>query len=150
MSKETDTIKTNRIDPPARIANREDTLEIWNYLCDDLASRDLLSTSYIIPITLLTDNLVTYHELKASYDDSGPLIPILSKDDGETIVSYKENPLFSMLKRTELIIMKLCEKFGLNPRDAVYVTNPDIKMGQAEKGKLTKNEPDKKGIVYFN
>jgi hypothetical protein len=97
-----------------------------------------------MPITILVDNIINYNEYLVALEESGPLVPIFSRD-GSTIRDYKENPLFSMVKRIETIINKQCEKFGLNPRDAIYVTNPDIKTQLLE----AKQTSDKKNITYF-
>ncbi len=139
------TKKVVHIDPPDRIKDHPEKLDCWNYICTDLAGRQLLSPSYIMSITILVDNIVNYNLMLATLEDSGPLIPMLSKD-GNQITGYKENPLFSMVKRTEKIINTMCEKFGLNPRDAVYTTNPDIKTQQTLEAPKSDS---KKNITYF-
>jgi hypothetical protein len=64
---------------------------------------------------------------------------------GENVVRYEANPLFNIVAKLHAQIIKLCEKFGLDPRDAVYVTNPDIKT-QAIEAQATEK---RKGINYF-
>jgi len=145
LSRVSDSQKVVSLDPPDRIKDDPKKLDCWNYLCNDLAGRQLLSPSYFQSIVILVDNIAAYNEYVPMLEGSGPLIPMFGKD-GESIVGYKENPLFSMIKRTEIIINKLCEKFGLNPRDAVYTTNPDIKTQAIEA--QAQNRP--KGITYFN
>ena len=134
------------LSPPDRIKDHPEKLDAWNYICNDLALRQILSPSYIMEITLLVDNIVLYEELRLTLEQSGPLVPVMDKT-GDNVVKYVANPVFDMVKRTEAIMMKLCEKFGLNPRDAVYVTNPDIKTQQAIEAKATGN--GQKGITYF-
>ena len=136
---------TIKIEPPERIAEIPEKLQAWNYITGDLASRQLLSTSYIIDITMLVDNLYDYEFYRKTLEDSGPLVPIISKD-GESVIRYEKNPLFDMVKNTEKIVMKLCEKFGLNPRDAVYVTNPDIKTQPIE----VSDKTERKKVEYFS
>ncbi len=136
--------KVVKLDAPQRIQDHPEKLDAWNYICNDLASRQLLSPSYIMDITLLVDNMVQYEELRQTLEDTGPITPVMDKT-GEKVVKYVENPLFSMVKRVEAVVMKLCEKFGLNPRDAVYVANPDIKTQAIDS---TASDP-KKGITYF-
>ena len=145
ISRVSDTNKVVSLDPPDRIKDDPAKLDCWNYLCNDLAGRQLLSPSYYQSIVILVDNIAAYNEYVPMLEGSGPLIPMFGKD-GESIVGYKENPLFSMIKRTEIIINKMCEKFGLNPRDSIYVTNPDIKTKQI----LEDKSPKVKGITYFN
>ena len=140
-----DNIKTVSLDPPNRIADNPDKLDCWRYLCNDLAGRQLLSPSYIAPLVILVDNIVAYNEYVPMLESTGPLIPMFAKD-GESITGYKENPLFSMIKRTEAIINKLCEKFGLNPRDAVFTTNPDLKTIAVE---AKVSSPHQGKITYF-
>lgn len=140
-----DNTKVVKLDPPPRIQEDERKLDAWNYICTDLASRQLLSPSYIMPITMLVDNIILYNELVVQLAEIGNLIPTLSKD-GTAIVAYKENPLFSMTIRIMAAINKQCEKFGLNPRDSVYTTNPDLKTVVAEE----KAQALIKGPVYFN
>lgn len=132
------------LEPPDRIKDNPDKLVVWNYLCNDLAARQLLSTSYFVQLTVLCDNIVEYDSLLKTYEESGPLIPLFGKD-GESIVGYRQNPLFHMIKSVEKSILKGCEKFGLNPKDAVYTSNPDIKA------RLTTPAEDngKKKITYF-
>jgi hypothetical protein len=137
--------KVVKLDPPDRIQDNSVKLDCWNYICNDLAEREILSPSYFMPITILVDNIFTYNEYLVMLEGSGPLIPVMTKD-GSEVQHYKENPLFNMIKKCELIINKMCEKFGLNPRDAVYVTNPDIKTQQVLEAKQT---PDRKAITYF-
>jgi len=112
---------------------------------NDLAGREILSPSYFMSITILVDNIYTYNEYLVMLEGSGPLVPVMDKT-GENVVNYKENPLFNMIKKCEVIINKMCEKFGLNPRDAVYVTNPDIQTKQ-----VLESQPaiDRKKITYF-
>jgi len=138
-------VQTISLTPPDRIIDNPLKLDTWNYICNDLAARSLLSSSYIMPITMLVDNIVSYNEYIAMLEASGPVAPVMDKT-GEHIVRYVENPLFSIVKRTEAIIIKLCEKFGLDPRDSVYVTNPDIKT-QAIEAQATDSK--RKGINYF-
>lgn len=132
--------------PPERIADNPSKLDTWNYLCNDLASRQLLSTSYIMPITMLVDSIFQYNEYVVVLEDSGPVTPVMDKS-GENVVRYEANPLFSIVARLHAQILKLCEKFGLDPRDAVYVTNPDIKQQQAIEAQST--DAKRKGINYF-
>ena len=140
-----DTIKIVTLDPPQRIKDHPLKLDCWNYLCNDLAGRQLLSPSYIMSMTILVDNIINYNEYLEMLEGSGPLIPIMDKR-GENVVRYVENPLFKMIKQIESIINKLCEKFGLNPRDSVYTTNPDIKTQAAIEAKPAN---DRKNITYF-
>lgn len=144
-SRVTDNETVIKLEPPPRIADHPEKLDCWNYICNDLASRQVLSPSYIMPITMLVDNIVMYNEIVQALEESGLTIPILSKD-GNAIVGYKENHLFGMKIRTEAAINKQCEKFGLNPRDAVFTTNPDIKTKPIEA--LGSEKP--KGITYFS
>lgn len=146
IPKVSDNQKVVSLDPPDRIKDHPDKLDCWNYICTDLAGRQLLSPSYIMEITILVDNIVAYNEYVVMLESSGPLIPMLSKD-GNEITGYKENPLFGIVKRTEAAIFKLCEKFGLNPRDAVYTTNPDIKTQQVLEAKVS--GPQQNKITYF-
>jgi len=145
MSRKTDNTKVLHLEPPESIKHIPDKLNMWNYLCTDLASRELLSPSYMIPLTMLVDNIFDYHEYKVMLDGSGPLVPIMAKD-GESVVKYVANPLFMMVKQIESRIHKLCEKFGLTPRDAIYTTNPDIKEKQVLEAQKV---PDRKAITYF-
>ena len=131
--------------PPERIADNPSKLDTWNYICNDLASRELLSTSYIMPITMLVDSVFQYNEYVVVLEQSGPITPIMDKT-GDNIVRYEANPLFSIVARLHAQILKLCEKFGLDPRDAVYVTNPDVLTKQV----LEDKSPKTKGITYFN
>ena len=147
LPRSADNVKTViQLVPPQRIQDKPEALDAWNYICNDLASRELLSPSYIMDITLLVDNMVQYEELRQLLEDSGPIVPVMDKT-GTQVTRYVENPAFSMVKRVEAVVMKLCEKFGLNPRDAVYVTNPDIKTQQAIEAKASGN--GQKGITYF-
>ena len=145
ISRKSDNEKVVKLEPPDRIKDNPEKLDCWNYLCNDLAGRQLLSPSYFQSLVILVDNIVAYNEYVPMLEGSGPLIPMLGKD-GDTVTGYKENPLFSMIKRTEVIINKMCEKFGLNPRDAVYTTNPDVKTEAIVA--QTQNKP--KGITYFS
>jgi len=129
---------------PQRIQDCPAKLDAWNHICNDLASRQILSPSYIFSVTMLVDNVVSYNELLQALEDSGPVIPVMNKE-GTEVVKYDKNPLFDMVKRTEVSIMKLCEKFGMNPRDAIWVTNPDLKTQPIETQAVT----DRKAIKYF-
>jgi len=139
-----DSVKVLTLDPPPRIADNELKLEVWNYICADLASREILSPSYIMSIAILTDNIVNYNEYLEILESTGALVPKFAKD-GESIVCYEPNPIFAMVKAIEKVIIKMCEKFGLNPRDAIYVTNPDIKTKAIE----TSASQPKNKITYF-
>jgi hypothetical protein len=145
LPRTSDAVQVITLDPPERIQDNPLKLEVWNYLCNDLASREILSPSYIMPITVLVNNIVQYNEYQIILEQTGPLAPVFAKD-GESIVKYVPNPIFDMIKSIEKIIIKLCEKFGLNPRDAIYVTNPDIKTRKAIE--TTATEP-RKNITYF-
>lgn len=138
-----DNLKVVKLDPPDRIRDHSEKLDCWNYICNDLAGRQLLSPSYLMSITIFVDNVIAYNEYLTALENSGPLVPTFNKQ-GE-VIAYKENPLFNMIKRIEVILNKLCEKFGLNPRDAVYTTNPDLKTKAIE----AQQEPDRKKITYF-
>lgn len=140
-----DNIKVTKLEPPDRFRDHPEKLDCWNFLCTDLAGRQLLSPSYFQSLVILVDNIAAYNEYVPMLEGSGPLIPMLAKD-GASITGYKENPLFSIVKRTEQAINKMCEKFGLNPRDAVYTTNPDIKTQAIEAQVQAKT----KGITYFS
>jgi hypothetical protein len=142
-----DTKKVIRLDPPDRIKDHPQKLDCWNFVCNDLAFRELLSPSYIFPITMLVDNIVAYNEYLEMLEGSGPLVPRMDRT-GEKVVEYVKNPLFDMVKKLEVHINKQCEKFGLNPRDAIYVTNPDIKSKPIE---VQSSGDGKNGmILYFN
>ena len=93
---------------------------------------------------MLVDSIFQYNEYVVVLEQSGPVTPIMDKT-GENIVRYEANPLFSIVAKLHSQILKLCEKFGLNPRDAVYVTNPDIK----EKAIEAQSSEKRKGINYF-
>lgn len=131
--------------PPQRIADNPLKLDIWNYICNDLASRQLLSTSYMMPITMFVDSVYQYNEYVEVLEQSGPVTPVMDKT-GENVVRYEANPLFSVVARLHAQIVKLSEKFGLDPRDAVYVTNPDIKEKAIE---AQSTDTKRKGINYF-
>jgi len=145
VPKITNTVKVVHLEPPQHIKDNPTKLDWWNYLCTDLAGRQILSPSYIMPLIMLVDNIHDYHEYRVLLEGSGPLIPVMSKD-GQSITRYVENPLAQMVKRIEAFIHRLCEKFGFNPRDAVYVTNPDILTKQTIEAPTTN---DTKKITYF-
>lgn len=143
LPRTSDAVKVLTLPPPERIQDNAIKLDLWNYVCADLASREILSPSYVVSITILVDNICNYNEYLKILEDTGALVPVFSKD-GETVVKYEPNPVFAMVKNIEKVIIKLCEKFGLNPRDAVYVTNPDIKTRTIES-----KSDNRKGITYF-
>ena len=144
LPRESDVTKVLTLPPPQRIQEHELKLEAWNYICADLASRQILSPSYLMSITILVDNIINYNEYLEILETTGALVPVFGRN-GASITKYVENPVFKMVKDTEKVIIKLCEKFGLNPRDAVYVTNPDIKTKAIE---AQATDP-RKGITYF-
>lgn len=119
-------VKVHSVPPPQTIENDPDKVAIWNFITLDLAKRQLLSESYTHVIEILVNNVHLYNQYQPALEEAGPLIPVLGKD-GETVVSYKENPIFSMVKRIESTILKHLEKLGLTPRDIIYLSNPDAK-----------------------
>lgn len=138
------TEKVVSLDPPDRIKEHPEKLDCWNYICTDLAGRQLLSPSYIMSIVILVDNIVAYNEYVVALDSSGPIVPMI--DIKGEIRGYKENPLFTIVKQTEKMIITMCEKFGLNPRDAVYTANPDLKTKTIES---VPSAPSCNKITYF-
>jgi len=145
-SRETDNVKVLSLEPPDRIKDHPVKLNYWNFICADLASRQLLSPGYHESIVILVDNITNYEEYIVMLEETGALVPVFDSRTGEKIVGYKENPLFSMVKQLEKMINKLCENFGLNPKHATYTANPDIKEKAIEH---KPSESSRKGITYF-
>lgn len=122
----------------------QDKQDLWAYITKDLASRKILSETYLLSIEMLVDNVIRLKEYRTQLDDLGPMIPVFDKD-GERILNYKANPMFDMVMTLENRITKLCEKFGLTPRDVIYLKNPDVTTKVIE----TTTEDSKKKDEYF-
>jgi phage terminase small subunit len=136
-------IKVDSIPVPQQIEENPEKLRLWVFLVEDLAKRKLLSNSYIQIVEMLVNNVYLYNEYLPMLEDAGPLAPKYGKD-GETVIGYEKNPIFDMVKRIETTMLKLMEKLGLTPRDAIYLSNPDA---QAPIDAVIEQERSK--ISYF-
>lgn len=139
-----DVITAKSITLPSSV-NTPEKEALWSFITSDLASRKILSETYLFSIEMLIDCVDRLRTYRIMLDETGPLIPVMSKD-GEKVVDYKQNPMFAMVMQLETRVTKLCEKFGLTPRDVIYLKNPDVMTKVIE----TKAEsPTEKKEEYF-
>lgn len=133
-------LKIEDIPIPALIAKNEKKLSLWNFICADLSSRDLLSTTYIHVIEMLVHNIILFNKLTESLEkeDTTYLTQTMS---GETIV--RSNPVFDHYCKIQNMINNGLQALGMSPRDIIYTTNP------AATAQLKQIDSERKKLNYF-
>ena len=120
--------KVARLDPPATLAGDEKKVKLWNFVCADMANRDMLSSTYTFVIRELVETVALLDTYRPMLEEAGPLEPIYNKDG--TFVGNKANPLFLMVDKLQNKLLQLVTKLGMTPRDIYYLTNPEATLTQ--------------------
>ena len=134
------TIKVEDIPVPQLIAIHPEKLSLWNLICADLSSRDLLKTTYLHVIEMLVHNVVIYHNLTklVEKEDTTYLTQTMA---GETII--RSNPVFDQYIKIQHSIYRDLTALGMTPRDIIYTSNP------AATAQIKEVEQEHKKVTYF-
>ena len=128
---------------PGRIADDPMKLELWKFICADMQNRRCLSTTYLLLITELVEVLAMIHECREKISENG-MVTTLFDDEGN-FRGEAESPYVKILARQQPMLIKILEKLGMNPRDIIYLVNPEA----TSKTPIEAHVQDLKSITYF-
>jgi|JI9StandDraft_1071089.scaffolds.fasta_scaffold49636_4 hypothetical protein len=134
------TVRLEDIPIPHLIATDEGKLSLWNFICADLANRQLLNISYVMLIEMLIHDIAMYQTLLPQLEDEGTTYSTIDKHGNEI---KRPNPMFTQVHLLKSSILQKLVSLGMTPRDIIYVTNP------AATSQIEAVAREKKGITYF-
>lgn len=135
-----DIVKVEDIPVPHLIASDEGKLSLWNFICTDLANRQLLSVHYVMLIELLIHDIAMYQTLLPQLESEGTVYSTFDKHGNEI---KRPHPMFTQVHLLKASILQKLVALGMTPRDIVYVTNP------AATSQIEAVADEKKRITYF-
>ena len=125
---------------PHLIASDEGKMSLWNFICQDLANRQLLNVSYVLLIEMLVHDIAMFQTLLPQLEDEGTVYSTFDKMGNEI---KRPNPMFTQVHLLKASILQKLVSLGMTPRDIVYVTNP------AATSQIEAVATEKKRMNYF-
>lgn len=128
---------------PPRIESDPDRKALWNFVCSDMANRNLLSPTYALTISETVETACLIKECRDVLDKEGLVVPMYSKTGA--LMGTRQHPLTSVLASQQRNLLKLIQMLGMSPRDIHYLVNPDATPNQVIEGQVRELQK----IVYF-
>lgn len=128
---------------PAEIAEDKKKMALWNFLCSDLANRNLLTPTYLFTIRETVNTVALLDAYREQLEAEGPLVEAFGQK-GQSL-GQKMNPLFSAVNKLQALLLQYIAKLGLSPRDIHYLSNPDASPTEPIEAVVSEN----KRITYF-
>lgn len=128
---------------PPRIESDPDRMALWNFICSDMANRQILSPTYALTISETVETVCLIKECRNTIDEEGMTQPIFSKNGSP--MGTRQHPLFAVLSSQQRNLYKLIQMLGMSPRDIHYLVNPDATPTTVIDGQVKEIQK----IVYF-
>ena len=128
---------------PAIVADVPEKLALWRFLVADLRDRNLWSPTYTVTVTEMVNCAHRLSQITAKVDEEGITVPRYNSKGAP--MGEMKHPLLSEEGVLRDKLMKFVEKFGMSPRDIVFLTQTDA----VEYGQVEVINTDKPKIVYW-
>lgn len=128
---------------PASIVGHPQKEALWTFLIEDLKARNLWSTTYLITAEEFIHCLWDLHDMRAQIERDGKMVDKV--DARGNVIGKTIHPLMGAVKGWRKDLQEFISKFGLSPKDIVFLSQTDPSADQVIDVVTT----DKKRIVYF-
>jgi hypothetical protein len=128
---------------PPRIDSDPEKKALWNFICTDMANRQLLSPTYVLTIAEAVEIAALIKSCRDTMDREGLTQPRYSKTG--QLVGMVAHPLAAVLASQQRNLLKIIQMLGMSPRDIHYLVNPDASPNIVIEGQVQELQK----IVYF-
>lgn len=128
---------------PARIASDPAKLQLWKFVTEELERRNMLAKSHTLVISEFIEVVLLMTKCREELDANGEMVDIFG-EDGQWL-GQRTSPWFTMLNKQQPVFLKLVEKLGISPRDAMLIATPDASPIEA----IRQITSEAKEITYF-